>query len=105
MYGKIKTMLGFASKSGNICSGEELCRKGIISGKVSLLFMASDMSERTGENMKSLADQHGVKYIDVFTKDELSNAIGKSSKVLVGVTNKKFSREMAAIYEEVKNEK
>jgi ribosomal protein L7Ae-like RNA K-turn-binding protein len=98
---KIRTMIGFAIKSGNIDIGEELCKKGLFKGRISLLFIASDMSPSNSSDMKEMCDKFKVRYIDEYTKDELSEVVGKENKVLVGVTSKKFSREIISIYEKL----
>lgn len=97
MNKKVHSMLGFATKSGDLCTGEEMCKRGIISKKVSLLFIANDMSVRTSEKVKELCNANGIRFIDEYLKDELSDAIGKKDKVLIGITNKKFSREIISI--------
>jgi ribosomal protein L7Ae-like RNA K-turn-binding protein len=96
---KFLSMLGFAKNAGEVTVGEEICRKGIMSKKVSLLLIASDMSEKTSNKMKELCNSVSVRYIDGFSKDELSRAIGKNDKVFVGITSKKFSRELISIYD------
>lgn len=97
---KMFTLMGFAMRSGNIVSGEEMCRKGIMTGKVTLMLVASDISAKTGEKIRELCDSLNIKHIDVYTKKQISDAIGKEDKTLVGLTNKKFSREIWNLYEQ-----
>ena len=100
MNPKIATMLGFAMRSRNIDTGEVLCKRGIQTHKISLLFIASDISEETGLRMKALCDEMQVRYIDTYNRDELSQAIGKENRTLVGITSKKFSREILTLHEQ-----
>lgn len=100
MNPKIATMLGFAMRAGNIDVGEVMCKKGLQTGKISLLLIASDISQETGERMRSLCKEVEVKYIDTYGRTELSEVIGKGNKTLIGVTSKKFSREIITLFEQ-----
>ncbi len=101
MLDKFYNMLGFAMKSGNIVSGEHTCEMNLPTRKISLLIIAEDASENTRERFEFLAEKNNCKYIIFDKKENLSKAIGKYNRNVYGITNKKFSREILRIYEEI----
>ncbi len=103
MLNKFYNMLGFAMKSGNLVTGAHTCELNIPTKKISLLIIAQDASDNTKEKFKLLANSNNCKYIIFDTKENLSKAIGKYNRNVYGITNKKFSREIIKIYEEIVN--
>ncbi len=101
MRNKFYNMLGFAMKSGNLVSGGNTCELNIPTKKISLLIIAENSSDNTKEKFELLAKQHNCKYIIFDTKENLSKSIGKYNRNVYGITNKKFSREILKIYEEI----
>lgn len=99
MQNKLLTMLGFAIKSGNLLSGENTVEMFLPRRKVSLVIIAEDASENTKDKFVSMADRYNIPYIIYGSREELSHAIGKFNRAVIGVTNKKFSREIRKIYE------
>lgn len=92
MMNKIDSLLGFAQKSGNLLSGEHTCEMKLPTQKISLLILASDVSENTREKFTRLCEKHEVKCITLGAKAEISSAIGKYNRGVFGITTKKFSR-------------
>lgn len=88
----VLTLIGFAKKSGNLVLGETLCTEGIKRKKISLMIIASDLNETTTKRIVQLCESEDVAYRILFSKDELSKAIGKENYGLFGISNKKFSR-------------
>ena len=84
-------MLGFAQKAGKIITGDDTCEMFLNKRKIKLLILAGDSSENTKEKFRFLANKHQVPLLEVSTKDELSQAIGKSNRAVIGVTDRKFS--------------
>lgn len=99
MQNKLLTMLGFAIKSGNLVSGENTVEIFMPKRKVSLLIIAEDASENTKDKFVSMAERYNVPYLIYGTREELSHAIGKFNRTVIGLTNKKFSREIKRIHE------
>lgn len=88
---KFLAMLGFAMKSGNIITGDDTCEMFIKKRRVKLLVVAADASENTKDKFRFLAKQSNLRLFEISTKEELSQAIGKYNRAVIGVTNKKFA--------------
>lgn len=101
MLNKLLTMLGFAQKSGNLYSGENTVELYLPKKKVSLVIIATDASDNTKEKFRDLSLKHNIQCITLGTKEELSQSIGKYNRAVYGVTNKKFSREIKRIHDEI----
>jgi ribosomal protein L7Ae-like RNA K-turn-binding protein len=94
MTNKFLTLLGFAMKSGNIITGESLCELNVKKHKISLLIISEDASDNTKKKFTNLCEHHGVKYIVGYKREDLSQAIGKFNRPVVGVANKQFTRSL-----------
>lgn len=77
---KIITMLGFASKSRNIVSGETGCRIALEKKKAKLLIIAEDATTSTKDFFGKISVQQGTPLIYFGTKIELGRSIGKSPR-------------------------
>lgn len=100
---KFFTMLGFAQKSGNTVMGDDLVESALKKRAVSLIIISSDASEDTKDKYIKLCESVNVKIIIDFSREDLSSAIGKFNRTLIGIKNKKFSRELYRIYEDIKS--
>jgi len=87
---RVLNFLGLAMRAGKVIAGESLVIEAIRMKKVSLVFLASDSGVSTCKKVTDKAKFYGVKVIELFTSDELSQAIGKSRKVLA-VSDKGFT--------------
>ncbi|WP_240843277.1 ribosomal L7Ae/L30e/S12e/Gadd45 family protein [Acidaminobacter sp. JC074] len=103
MQNKFLTMMGFAQKSGNLMSGENTLELYIPKKKISLVIIAEDASENTKSRFVQLSTRFQVPYIIWGSRESLSHAIGKYNRAVYGISNKKFSRELRKIYEEMTN--
>ncbi len=101
MQNKLLTMLGFAQKSGNLLSGENTVELYLPKSKISLVIITDDASDNTKDKFITLAEYNKVPCITFGTKELLSQAIGKTNRAVLGVTNKKFSREIKKIYDDI----
>jgi len=71
--------LGLANRAGNIISGFEKVRAALKNGKTDVLLTASDGAEN-GRN-KVCQGLDNLRVIDMFAREELSNAIGQGNAV------------------------
>lgn len=101
MHKKFLTMLGFAQKSGNLMSGENTVEMFIPRRKISLVIIAEDASDNTKEKFIKLSTRFSVPYIVYGDRESLSHAIGKYNRAVYGISNKKFSRELRKLHEEI----
>ena len=100
---KFFTMLGFAQKSGNTIMGDDLVEAALNKKAISLIIISSDASDSTKEKYIKLCENLNIKIIIDFSREDLSSAIGKFNRTLIGIKNKKFSRELDSIYEDIKS--
>ncbi|MDR1473708.1 MAG: YlxQ-related RNA-binding protein [Lactobacillales bacterium] len=90
---KILNFLGLAMRAGKIITGESLVIEAIRTRKAKLVFLASDSGVSTSKKVTDKAKFYGIEIIDLFTSDELSQAIGKARKVLA-VSDKGFAKNL-----------
>lgn len=91
---KICGLLGLAMKAGKIVFGTEACITDIEKGKVKLLMLAKDSAERTKNNFQRICDEKEIPIFEILQIEELSKAIGKENKAVVGIKDIGFSKEI-----------
>lgn len=101
---KLKSMLGFAQKSGNLVSGMDSCEIAMKKGKLKLLFIASDAANNTMDKASSMCKYREIPYSTLFTKEELSQAIGKFNRTVVGIVDEKFANRLKELIIEMVEE-
>ena len=94
---KICGLLGLARRAGKLIFGTEACKQELESKKVKLIIIATDAAERTKMNFKNICSKAKVPIVEVLTLDELSKAIGKDNKAVVGIKDTNFSNEITKI--------
>ena len=97
---KFLTMLGFAMKSGNIITGDDTCEMFLKKRRIKLLIVAADASENTKDKFRFLARQHEVQLVEISAKEELSQAIGKYNRAVIGITNRKFANSLIQLVDQ-----
>ncbi len=90
---KILTLLGFASKSNNLAYGKEMIRSYINNPKIKekLLIIPTDTGERVKRDILIRCDSKQVQYVELFTKAEISKAIGKINVSVIGIMDEQLS--------------
>ncbi len=94
---KLCGLLGLATKAGKIAFGTEACMTDIEKNKIKLLLLAENAAERTKNNFKRICTEREIPVIEILNMEELSKAIGKENKVVVGVKDINFSNAMMKI--------
>ncbi|MDE5714968.1 MAG: ribosomal L7Ae/L30e/S12e/Gadd45 family protein [Anaeroplasmataceae bacterium] len=87
---KILSNLGLCQRAGGLISGEENVISLMQSGKVFYLFLANDASLNTKKKITDKAKYYQIEIDDSYTSIELSKAIGKENRMVIGITNKGF---------------
>ena len=87
---KILSNLGLCQRAGGVIAGEELVVEGIRAKKVYLIFLATDCGLNTSKKIKDKAKYYDVEVIESYSSLELSNAIGKSGRMVLGISDKNF---------------
>ena len=76
---------------GKIVSGMDAVSEAVKKHKVKLVIIATDISEKSKENIKYVCTNNEVRTIELSNMEELGNAIGKKNRAIIGVTDKSFS--------------
>lgn len=74
-------LLGLATRAGKLVTGDELTTKAIQKKKAKLVVVASDASDNTKDKMQNKCMFYNVPLDISFTKDEISQAIGKNRSI------------------------
>lgn len=82
--------LGLCNRAGKIISGTDEIIDEMRLNKVYLIFLASDASDNTKKKINDKAKYYGVDIIDTYSSIELSNAIGKTNRMVIGIIDKGF---------------
>lgn len=90
-------LIGLCTKAGKISFGTDACTDLILKKKVDLVIVANDASERTKRNFDYICNNNNVKICFYGTIEELSKAIGKNNKAVIGIKNKDFANQIEKI--------
>lgn len=74
-------LLGLATRSRNLVSGDEMVERAIKQGRVQVVVCASDASEATRQRYTDLCERENTQLNTDFTRFEISHAIGKSRSI------------------------
>ena len=96
---QVLSLLGLAARAGKIVSGEEMVIKGIQRDKIIFVILAEDSGENNKKRISDKSAYYQIPYRVAFTKDQLGNAIGKSSRVVIGITDEGFSKKLEKLLE------
>lgn len=88
---KVYGLLGLATKAGKIAFGTDSCLDMISKRKVKLIIVAEDSAQRTIDNFKDKCIQKDIDFYIFGKKDDLSKAIGKLNKTVIGVKDKNLA--------------
>ena len=94
---KVLRLIGLAMKAGKLKFGTDSCIQAIEQNKIKLIFIAKNASERTKLNFKELCINKEIPIYEEFEEYDLSHAIGKQNKVVIGVCDDNFSKEIIKI--------
>ncbi len=89
---KIFSMLGLATKSRNIVSGEFSTEKVIKEGKAFLVIVAEDASDNTKKMFRNSCEFYKVPYFVFATKVELGHCMGKEFRASLALTDAGFAK-------------
>ena len=87
---KILSNLGLCQRARGVISGDEMVVDAIRQGKVFLVFLANDAGLNTSKKIKDKAKFYNVEVNESYSSSELSSAIGKNNRMVVGISDKNF---------------
>ena len=87
---KILNNLGLCMRAGGLISGEEFVTEGIANKSVKLVFLAHDASDNAKKLINDKAKYYNVEVNEDYSSAELSQAIGKFNRKVIGITDARF---------------
>ena len=94
---KILGLIGLSAKARKISFGADSVELGIKKNKVNLIIVAEEASQRTKEKFEKLSDKYNIPILIFGKIEELSKAIGKSNKAVIGIEDINLSKEIKKI--------
>ncbi len=98
---KLLSMLGLMMKAGKLITGEEMVINAVRSGKVVLVLLANDASQNTMKKVNDKCKTYKTNVVSNFSTDEMSFAIGKNNRKVIGVTDIGFAKSFMSNLEKV----
>lgn len=95
---KILGMLGLTSRARKISFGTDATIQDIQKKKIKLVIIAEDASERTKNKIIEKANNAKIPIIIYESIENLSKAIGKSNKAIIGVKEVNIANEIEKLY-------
>lgn len=97
----VKTLLGFAHKSGRVLSGEAAVEAGVKKRKACLILMAQDMPAKRKQHYMRWFDGMKIGYFILGTKMEYGDLLGLSPRSILAVSDQQLA---AAIVKQIGNQ-
>lgn len=94
MMNKLKSQIGLAQRAGMLAIGEEIVLKAIRSKQARLVFVATDASDNTKKKFRDKCKSYNVPLAIGFTRNDLSNSMGRVNRVVVAVMDDGFATMM-----------
>ncbi len=94
---KILGLIGLSARARKISFGADSVEFEIKSKKINLIIVAKNASDRTKEKFIKLAEKYNIPVIIFSEIDELSKAIGKPNKAILGIQDKNIANEIEKI--------
>ena len=99
---KIFSMLGLATRSRNVVSGEFMTEKSVKSYQAELVIVGEDASDNTKKMFTNMCEFYEVPLYFYGTKDELGHAMGKEMRASLAVTDPGFAKSLMKLLNENK---
>ncbi|KGX88405.1 ribosomal L7Ae/L30e/S12e/Gadd45 family protein [Pontibacillus litoralis] len=93
-------MLGLAFRAGKCSLGEEAIIREVQRKRAYLVLIAEDIGASTKKKMQDKCRSYEVDLRIVENRDVLSNAIGKTGRVAVAITDKGFASKIKSMLDE-----
>ena len=91
---KVLGLLGITAKAGRIVAGADIVKDLAQRGKLRLVIVAEDASERTKKNTKMICEENKIPMLTYSKIEELSRAIGQKNRAILGIKDKNLSAEI-----------
>lgn len=91
---KVYSLLGLATRSRKISSGEFMTEKAVKSGNAYLVIVAEDASDNTKKEFTNMCHFYHIPIYMYGTKEALGHAMGKEMRASLAVTDEGFSKSL-----------
>ena len=98
---KVYSLLGLATKAGQLLSGDETCERAIKSDKAVLVIVSKDASENTKDKFKSMCKFRNVCYREYGEKQELGKYTGKDKRSVLVVLSRDFKNGLLKLIDQL----
>ncbi|MBQ5591115.1 MAG: ribosomal L7Ae/L30e/S12e/Gadd45 family protein [Clostridia bacterium] len=97
MQNKFLSLLGMARKANKLTFGYDKSLQSIHSFKSSVVFVASDISEKTKRGLVFAAEESGIEVISVpYSIFEITNAVGTKTGI-VSIDDNGFAKKLVSL--------
>ena len=94
---KLCGIIGLATRAGKVIFGTQAVIGAIEKRKTKLIIIANDASDRTKLNFQNICKQKNIPIFEILATEVLSKTIGKPNKVVIGIIDENFSKEISKI--------
>ena len=95
---KILGLIGLAARARKVSFGADSVELEAQKNKVYLIILAQDSSTRTKEKFQKISEKYNIPIIITQTIEDLSKAIGKNNKAILGIEDVNLAKEIQKIY-------
>ncbi len=88
---KVYGLLGICMKAGKIAFGTDSTMDMLGKRKIKLIIVAKDSSQRTIRHFEEKCEEYNIPFYIFGSKEEISNAIGKDNKTVIGIKDKNLA--------------
>ncbi|MGN1314744.1 MAG: L7Ae/L30e/S12e/Gadd45 family ribosomal protein [Lachnospiraceae bacterium] len=97
---KIFSLLGLATRSRNLVSGEFMTETKVKRKEARLVIVSEDASENTKKMFANMCEFYRTPLFFYGTKEELGHAMGKEMRASLAVTDEGFAKSLIEMLEE-----
>ena len=87
---KILSNLGLCARARGLVDGTDIVCSLMANNRIYLVFLANEASENTKKKIRNKANYYNVEVQESYSSEELSSAIGKVVRMVVGISNESF---------------
>lgn len=98
---KVLSLLGLATRSRNVVSGEFMTEKSVKNGTAKLVIVADDASDNTKKEFRDMCTFYKVPCYFFGTKEELGKSMGKEIRASLSITDDGFAGSIIKLLQEV----
>ena len=95
---KILGLIGLSARARKICFGTDSTQQEIQKGKVKLIIVAENSSDRTKRKFTQLCEKNNIPILIYNNIDNISKSIGKENKAVIGIKEINIAKEIEKIY-------